>query len=198
MVKLSVGSSRPWFLMYSSIVFWSTSPTVPQKYPRPHICCPQYLFLSVGYSSCNIRDERPFRYCMIWLGDSVVGHDSNICTWSVPTLPFSIRMWFASHPCRSSSRSLKATSPFNTWYRYFVIHTKWYLISYTVWLPFRYSAIFITSPSVYHVCSLNGSPKGFTAWRRWFLPTVWKMNGIQEILYGKNIIWQILFLTARC
>lgn len=48
-VKLSSGFSRPWFLMYSSIVFWFTSLTVPQKYPRP-----QYLFFIMGYSSCKI------------------------------------------------------------------------------------------------------------------------------------------------
>lgn len=93
--------------MYSSVVFSSTSPAISQKDPRPHICWSQHLFFTIVYSSCKIRNDLPFRYCMIWLGDSVVGLESSMCTWSVPTLPSKIRMWFDSHPCRSNSRSLK-------------------------------------------------------------------------------------------
>src|ERR1700716_396162 len=50
------------------IVFSSTAPTVAQKYPRAHRCCPQYRFLRAGNSSCRRRDERPLMYCTIFDG----------------------------------------------------------------------------------------------------------------------------------
>ena len=99
--------------MYSSIVSLSTAPTVPQKYPLAHICCPQYLFFNSGNSSCINFDDLPFKYCIIWLGDRFVGHDNSICTWSLPIAPSKILIPFTEHPCFINSRSLKATFPFN-------------------------------------------------------------------------------------
>ena len=152
MVKV-FSSSFPWFSTYFLMVSSSTCPTVPQKYPRAHICCPQYLFFNSGNSSCSKCDDLPFRYCAIWLGDIVVGHESNICTWSLLILPRTISSPFASHPCRNNSLNRIATFPCNTLYLYFVIHTKWYFISYMVWLPVLYCPILwhLASPlSFYH------------------------------------------------
>jgi len=49
--------------MYCSIISSVTAPAVAQKYPRAHMCCPQYRRLSSSYSICSFRDQRPFRYC---------------------------------------------------------------------------------------------------------------------------------------
>ena len=46
----------------------STTPTVPQKYPLAHICCPQYFFLISGNSSCSMCDERPFNLAILVVG----------------------------------------------------------------------------------------------------------------------------------
>jgi hypothetical protein len=52
----------------------------------------------------------------------------------------------AAQICRISSRARSATSPRNTLYRYFVIHTTWYFKSNTACAPCRYSAIQPPSP----------------------------------------------------
>lgn len=39
-----------------------------------------------------------------------------------------------SQPCRSRLRNRSATLPVRTLYRYFVVHTIWYSMSYTTWL----------------------------------------------------------------
>ena len=56
--------------MYSIIVFSSSAPTVAQKYPRAHRCCPQYRLRKCGNSSCNRRDDFPFTYCTSFAGDN--------------------------------------------------------------------------------------------------------------------------------
>src|SRR5699024_6576408 len=106
-------------------------PTVAQKYPLAHKCCPQYFFFSSENSSCNNLDDLPFRYCSILLGAILGGHDNNKCIWSFPTLPCRIVIFLASHPCLISSLVLTAIGPRNTLYLYFVTHITWYLISYT-------------------------------------------------------------------
>ena len=128
--------SFPWFSMYSLMISSVSDPTVLQKYPGAHKCCPQYRFLRSWNSSCSIFDERPFRYCSILLGAIVGGHDNSRCTCSFPICPLTILIFLASQPCRISSLSRSAIRPCSTLYRYFVVHTTWYSISYTVWLPY--------------------------------------------------------------
>ena len=69
----STSSSHFWFSMYSIIVFSSTAPTVAQKYPRAHRCCPQYRLRKCGNSSCNRREDFPFTYCTNFAGDNCGG-----------------------------------------------------------------------------------------------------------------------------
>src|SRR5579864_6649953 len=57
---------------------------------------------------------------------------------------------------RSSSRHRIPTSPPRTGWRYFVIHTKWYLQSQTVWLPRLYASI----QPVYMEAPQSQPPKG--------------------------------------
>ena len=111
-------SRSVWLLIYFSIISLSTLPTVAQKYPLAHKCCPQYRFFSSGNSSCISLDDLPLRYCAFSLGDKFVGHDMSMCTWSLLTAPSRIFIPLASHPCLNNSRSLCAIAPFNTWYLY--------------------------------------------------------------------------------
>jgi hypothetical protein len=68
--------------MYSMIIFSSTAPTVVQKYPRAHRCCPQYRFRRCGKSSCNRRDDFLFTYCTSFAGDNSGGADTSRWMWS--------------------------------------------------------------------------------------------------------------------
>ena len=45
---------------------------------------------------------------------------------------------------RITSQTRSFTSPSRTWQRYFVTHTKWYWMLYTVWEPLRYSMTLLT------------------------------------------------------
>src|ERR1700685_1178436 len=73
--------------MQALIVASSTAPTVAQKYPRAHMCCPQYRFRSSGNSACRFRLDRPLMYCASFAGDSTGGADDNRCMWSGDTAP---------------------------------------------------------------------------------------------------------------
>ncbi len=66
--------------MYFLIVSSSTAPTVAQKYPRAHRCCPQYRFRNSPNSSCSRRDDLPFTYCTSFDGASCGGADTKTCT----------------------------------------------------------------------------------------------------------------------
>ena len=141
-VKLPLAAQEP-FSMYLDC-FFCYCPTVAQKYPTAHKYCPQYFFLISGNSPCNSFDDLPLRYCTILLGAIFVGHDNSMWTWSLPMLPWTIVTPIVSHPWRSSSLNRSPITLCSTLYRYFVTHTTWYFISYTVWLPF-----FV----IYHSCS---------------------------------------------
>jgi photosystem II stability/assembly factor-like uncharacterized protein len=110
--------------MYAITVFSSTAPTVAQKYPRAHRCCPQYRLRRCWKSRCNIRDDRPFRNCTSFAGANWGGATTNMWTWSGDTAPRTMRTSRAAQISRSRSRARSATSPRSTWYRYFVIHTR--------------------------------------------------------------------------
>lgn len=64
--------------MYSRIVFSSTAPTVAQKLPRAHRCCPQYRLRNSGNSSCSRRAYRPLMYCTSLAGANCAGADNSI------------------------------------------------------------------------------------------------------------------------
>ena len=66
--------------MYSRTVCSSTAPTVAQKYPRAHRCCPQNFFRKCGNSSCSRLDDLPFTYCTSFAGDSCGGAATSMCT----------------------------------------------------------------------------------------------------------------------
>jgi hypothetical protein len=66
-------SSHFWLSMYALIVASSTAPTVAQKYPRAHMCWPQYRFRSSGNSACRCRLDRPLMYCASFDGDTTGG-----------------------------------------------------------------------------------------------------------------------------
>lgn len=111
--------SRPcsdhfWFSIYLRIVCSSTAPTVAQKYPRAHRCCPQYHFRSSGNSSCSLCDDRPLMYCTNFAGDSCGGADSRMWMWSGDTARCTISTCRASHVCRIRSRARSAIRPFST------------------------------------------------------------------------------------
>ena len=144
-ISFTIGSS--WFSIYFRIVSSVTLPTVAQKYPLDHKCCPQYLLFNSWYSSCISLDVLPFKYCTILLGDTLGGHDSNRCTCSFPILPCMMVIPLASHPCRINSLNLSAIFPPSTLYLYFVTHIIWYLISYTLWLPRLYGVVNSITPS---------------------------------------------------
>ncbi len=62
------------------IVASSIAPTVAQKYPRAHRCCPPYRFPNSPNSSCNRRDDLPFRCCTSFDGANGGGADTSRCT----------------------------------------------------------------------------------------------------------------------
>ena len=127
--------------MYSAIISSVMAPTVTQKYPRDQRCCPQYRFFNAGYSSCNRLDVRPFRYCTIFDGARLGGQESNRCTWSTSMCPFTIVIPRLCVPCTNRFFSRLAISFVIILYRYFVIHTMWYLMSYLAWLLLWYRSI---------------------------------------------------------
>ncbi len=61
--------------------------------------------------------------------------------WKLFSCPFMIFTSFVLQISRIRSRTRVAASPARTGFRYFVVHTRWRWISYTVCAPRRYSAI---------------------------------------------------------
>lgn len=109
--------------MYSMIIFSSTAPTVAQKYPRAHWCCPQYRFRKCRNASCSRRDNRPLTYCTNFAAANCGGVTGPPACTGGPVTPL---------PAQSSSPALgiraesdrgarSATSPRRILYRYFVI-----------------------------------------------------------------------------
>jgi hypothetical protein len=90
--------------MYFLIVSSSTAPTLAQKYPLAHRCCPQYRFRSSGNSSCSFRDDRPFKYCTSFAGAIFDSHETSMWMWSGDTAPRMITAFLAWQICLSKSR----------------------------------------------------------------------------------------------
>jgi hypothetical protein len=110
-------------------------------YPIAQKCRPQYLLESSGYSSCNLRDVRPFKRFTMSLMFSDGLYSMWICTWSLLTTPLSILTSSESQICFTSSRHLFWISPSKTLYLYFVTQTMWAVSQDTVWLPIRCSLL---------------------------------------------------------
>src|SRR6185437_3641561 len=81
------------------------------KYPRAHMCCPQYRFLSSGNSACRWRLDRPFTYCTSFEGDKIGGADNNRCMWSGEAAPRTMTTSRASQIWRVRSRARSAIRP---------------------------------------------------------------------------------------
>ena len=123
-------SCKSWFWIYALIISSVTFPLLATKYPPAHRCCPQnYLFNSL-YSICSFLDVFPFIYCTNLPADRCGGTDTSKCIWSLPTCPASISTLLLWQIIRINSRVRNAICPVIAGLRYFVIHTKWYLISY--------------------------------------------------------------------
>src|SRR6185437_2108772 len=127
--------------MYALIVASSTAATVAQKYPRAHMCCPQYRFLSSGNSACRWRLDRPFTYCTSFEGDKIGGADNNRCMWSGETAPRTMTTSRAAQIWRVRSRARSAIRPRSILYRYFVHQITWYFRSKTACALCLYSVI---------------------------------------------------------
>ena len=129
-------SCRSWFCIYAFIISSVTFPLLATKYPLVHRCCPKNCLFNSLYSICNFLDVFPFIYYTSLLADRWGGTDTNKCMWSLPTWPASISTSLLWHIIRTSSLVLTAICPVITGLRYFVIHTKWYFISYVQWDDF--------------------------------------------------------------
>ena len=127
--------------MYWMIISSVTFPDVTQKYPIPQKCLPQYSFL-ISANSCWIsRELLPFIFCTTLLTEYCGGIDTNTWIWSLDTFPLITSIPYFSHTCRMISLTRIATSPLSTFFRYFVIHTIWYLLSNLVCDVVRYNCI---------------------------------------------------------
>ena len=120
--KLSLGSRSKWCAIYSWIISLVSSPAVIQKYPRAQKCLPQYRFFTRGNSSNILLDVLPLTRRIISEGAISGGAETRMWTWSLLTTPRRIWISNRSQTWRTSSRTLKARSPWRTWYRYFVTH----------------------------------------------------------------------------
>jgi len=125
----SSGSVPSWLRMYSMITSSVTLPLEATKYPRAQKWRPQNCFWMCLSSIIIFRDVLPLMYCMILLGERFEGQDNSTCTWSGEIEPCKISISCDRQISRTSSRTRIPTSPVKTRLRYFVIHTKWYLMS---------------------------------------------------------------------
>ena len=121
----------------SSVMF----PLLQHPYHTAQKCRPQYFFFNSGNSSCILLDERPFSIFTISLTLNFGGYSMCMWTCSLLTNPFNILTSNASHICFIKSLHRFWTSPSNTWYRYFVIHT-----ICTVNLPAEWPSCLFSSP----------------------------------------------------
>ncbi len=78
--------------------------------------------------------------------------DTSRCTWSLDTCPLMISTSFVRQISRINSLVRLAISPLNTFFRYFVTHTKWICRLYFAWDDVLYSLI----PPFYLKTSLEG------------------------------------------
>lgn len=124
------------FIFNSFDISFVIVPTVLQKYPVAHICCPQNCLLMLLNSSCIFLELLPFIYCIICATDKDGVHLSvnvhNLAVYSLLLPLFLLHRILAS----VALVILKQFFPVSIFLLYFVIHTIWYCISYWVWAPF--------------------------------------------------------------
>ena len=128
-LKFSLNSSC-WFYIYSLIILSVITPTLLQKYPLAHKCCPQYLHFKSLYSYNKALELLLFICCTIFEIDKLGGQLINICTWSLLIAPLIIVISIDLQLYLINSLVLSAIFSFNTLYLYFVVQTKWYCKSY--------------------------------------------------------------------
>lgn len=127
--------------MYCFIIWSVTFPLLTAKYPLAHRWHPQNLLFNSLYSCSNFLEDAPFIYFIALLTDRCGGIETSKCTWSFDTCPFSISISFLLHISRILARTLFAISPFKTFLRYFVTHTRWTCRLYLLWDDVLYSLI---------------------------------------------------------
>lgn len=124
-----------WFWIYLRIISSLTLPTVSAKYPSAQKLSPHKNSSNSGNSCRTTRLLPPFNNWIALLTLIVGFNCINKCTWSSCTFNSSICQSFISaHYLNKNSRRL-FNAPFNILFRYFGIHTKWYISLYFDWLP---------------------------------------------------------------